>query len=108
LDKPKITDQELHDIQKFASSGIAKFGVQENDDATSRKSGATQMLLDTRYSVKDELLSTIENNKSMLGKRPRVTSDKLMKDAQDALVFKNSQSALLGGENPKLNFELQE
>ena len=53
-------------------------------------------------------MSTIENNKSVLGKRSKVTSDKLMKDAQDALVFKNSQSALLGGENPKLNFELHE
>lgn len=31
-----------------------------------------------------------------------------MKDAQDALVFKNSQSALLGGENPTLNNELKE
>ena len=74
----------------------------------SRKSGATQLLLDNRYSVKDELLSTIENNKSLLGKRSRVTTDKLMRDAQDALVFKNSQSALLGGENPELNNELKE
>ena len=29
-----------------------------------------------------------------------------MQDAQDAIVFKESQSALLGGENPKLNTEL--
>jgi len=28
-----------------------------------------------------------------------------MKDAQDALVFKESQSALLGGENPELNYQ---
>tara|TARA_B110000305_G_scaffold205248_1_gene235312 strand:- start:363 stop:596 length:234 start_codon:yes stop_codon:yes gene_type:complete len=28
-----------------------------------------------------------------------------MKDAQDALVYQNSSSALLGGENPKLNSE---
>ena len=28
-----------------------------------------------------------------------------MKEAQDAYVFHTSQSALLGGDNPELNFE---
>jgi hypothetical protein len=41
---------------------------------------------------------------SQLGKR-KVTTEKLNRDAEDALVFKNSQSALLGGDNPELNYK---
>ena len=39
----------------------------------------------------------------MLGKRPHASTQKLMKDAEDAFILKTSQSALLGGSNPKLN-----
>lgn len=70
--------------------------------------GATAILLDNTYSVKDELMSTIsqsQKNKTLLEKRSKVTSDRLMEQAQDALVFKNSESVLLGGENQKLNEE---
>ena len=31
------------------------------------------------------------------------STQKILKDAEDALVFHQSQSALLGGANPKLN-----
>ena len=59
LNQPKISDSELYDIQKYANSGVNQnqFGV-DTSDARS-KSQATTMLLDTKYSVRDELMSTI-------------------------------------------------
>ena len=84
LNQPKISDSELYDIQKYANSGVNQnqFGV-DTSDARS-KSQATTMLLDTKYSVRDELMSTISQNqkeRSVLGKRSRVTTNKIMKDA---------------------------
>lgn len=66
--------------------------------------------MESNYSNKDDMLSTLtksrQQQKSLLGKRPaKVTSDKILKEAKDALVYKTSQSALLGGDNPELNFE---
>jgi hypothetical protein len=63
--------------------------------------------METSYTNRDEMISSITRSKqqSVLGKRPKVTTEQLIKEAQDVLVFQTSQSALLGGENPKLNFE---
>ena len=40
--------------------------------------------MDSSYSMKDEIMSTItQNKKSILDKRSKITSEKLMKDAED-------------------------
>lgn len=140
LSEPKISDAELHDIQKFANSGLN--GLQNIMDSTEankveavlslrqaelskqnqsqRGVGATGHLLSSVKSIKDDLLSTISQNQQnrknshlapssagLLGKRqrqqPHASTQKLMKDAADILVLNQSQSALLGGENPQLN-----
>ena len=60
--------------------------------------------MDSSYSMKDEIMSTITQNKqSILDKRSKITSEKLMKDAQDLMALQNTSSALLGEENLKLN-----
>lgn len=64
------------------------------------------MLMDSSYSMKDEIMSTItQNKKSILDKRSKITSEKLMKDAQDLMALQNTSSALLGEENLKLNHD---
>jgi len=62
--------------------------------------------MDSSYSMKDEIMSTItQNKKSILDKRSKITSEKLMKDAQDLMALQNTSSALLGEENLKLNHD---
>lgn len=64
------------------------------------------MLMDSSYSMKDEIMSTItQNKKSILDKRSKITSEKLMKDAEDLMALQNTSSALLGEENLKLNHD---
>ena len=82
LGQPKISNQELQDIQKLVSFEDSKSVVSRKDE-----------------------ISTIIQQRSLLSKRQKPTTEKLMKDAQDALVYQNSSSALLGGENAKLNSE---
>lgn len=92
LNDPKMTDQELYDIQKFANQGLLN---QEEmgtvDDKTSLVSkSATAMLMESNYSSRDDLISTITKSKkeSIIGKRAaKVTSEQILKEAQDALVF---------------------
>lgn len=44
--------------------------------------------MESNYSMRDEIMSTItQNKKSLLEKRSKITTEKLMKDAQDILVF---------------------
>jgi len=90
LEKPKVSEQELLDIQKFANNGLVAPANFDADDTVSKRSGATALLLQSNYSVRDELMSSITQSKaaSILNKRP--TTSKLMKDAQDALVYKMS------------------
>ena len=109
LAQPKVTDQELYDIQKFANSGLNP-NINVDGKSTTTKGGATALLMESNYSIRDELMSTITTNKqqSLLEKRAKITSEKLMKDAQDLMVFQNQQSALLGEENQKLNNDLNE
>ena len=62
--------------------------------------------MDSSYSMKDEIMSTItQNKKSILDKRSKITSEKLMKDAEDLMALQNTSSALLGEENLKLNHD---
>jgi hypothetical protein len=53
LSQPKISDQELYDIQKFANSGLAPNIEIDGKSATSR--GATALLMDSSYSMKMKL-----------------------------------------------------
>ena len=71
LDEPKVTESEMYDIKKFAKSGVQNLGegigLGEDDrrssiQASSRNGVATAMLLDSTYSMKDELLSTYSIN----------------------------------------------
>lgn len=60
--------------------------------------------MESNTTVRDDLLSSISLAKSTQ-QRLKPTTNKLMKDAQDALVYHTSQSALLGGDNPSLHFD---
>jgi len=44
LDAPKVSEQELIDIQKFANSGLVA-PLSNKDETISRRSGATALLL---------------------------------------------------------------
>lgn len=55
LSEPKITDQELYDIQKFANSGL----IPDVDGKSTTSKGATALLMESNYSMRDEIMSTI-------------------------------------------------
>lgn len=78
LSQPKITDQELYDIQKFANSGLNPNVNIDAKSATS-KGGATALLMESTYSIRDEMMSTITSQK-LVKKRPNITTEKLIKD----------------------------
>lgn len=84
LDEPKVTEKEMYDIKKFAKSGVQNLteGIGLGDDdrkssiqASTRNGAATALLLDSNYSLKDELMSTYSMNQapSQLGKRKVTT-----------------------------------
>ena len=75
--QPKVTDQELYDIQKFANSGLSTPSVNDGastsfDQVSKLEGPATSILLDSKVSMRDEVMSTISKNqkeRSLLGKR---------------------------------------
>mmetsp|Transcript_29406 Transcript_29406/g.44479 ORF Transcript_29406/g.44479 Transcript_29406/m.44479 type:complete len:92 (-) Transcript_29406:1111-1386(-) len=56
-------------------------------------------------------MSTITQNqkeRQLLGKRARVTSESLVKKAEDQIALQVSEPVLMGGDNAKLNFSVGE
>jgi len=86
LPRPQITDAELQSISKM--QGENKLGGgQEGSSATKALVG--------EYSQRDMMTPQVMRT-------PMLSSQNLIREAQDALALKNQQTPLIGGDNPSL------
>lgn len=87
LSEPKISYQELVDIQKIANQGLLAeqdINMLAEKDSSIISKSPTAHLMESYNTNRDELISNLtrsKKNASLLGKRARPTTDKLMKQA---------------------------
>ena len=96
LPQPTITDTELNNIGKYAVGGNTGSSLSAFAIPQSRAKGqsASQILLG-EYSQR-EILASVRQNQAPTP----LVSERIMKGAQDALALRESQTPLIGGQNP--------
>ena len=93
LPQPTITDTELNNIGKYAIGGNtgSSFAIPQS---RAKGQSASQILLG-EYSQR-EILASVRQNQAPTP----LVSERIMKGAQDALALRESQTPLIGGQNP--------